>query len=207
MTTPSNRYWANQRAQQELVRISQSFANVQESATRHKCFISYHGADAEEVLAFVENYDDVFIPRVIGITSDDPAIESSDSDYIMDRIREKYLQDSTVTIVMIGSCTWSRKFIDWEIYSSLRRGKINRLNGVMALQLPSVAGSGGKLPARLSDNILGVKGEDGYARYWTYPSSKQGLRSCIDEAFAARSTRSHLINNSRARKINNSPCP
>ncbi|WP_372493341.1 TIR domain-containing protein [Janibacter melonis] len=39
----------------------------------------------------------------------------------MDRIRTKYLGDSSVTIVLVGSCTWARRYVDWEVYSSLRR--------------------------------------------------------------------------------------
>jgi hypothetical protein len=36
------------------------------------------------------------------------------------RIRQLYLLDSTVTIVLIGKCTWARKFVDWETQASLR---------------------------------------------------------------------------------------
>ncbi|MGW6960617.1 TIR domain-containing protein [Streptomyces chartreusis] len=200
----STNHFANELAKQQLIRISQRYADVRESATRHKCFISYHGADAQEVLRFVENFEDAFIPRVIGITDSDPAIDSTDSDYIMERIRERYLRDSTVTIVMTGACTWSRRYIDWEIYSSLRRGSINRINGLMAIQLPSTNATGAKLPSRLADN---VNGGDGYARYWKYPSSVDSLRSLIEMAFQARQNKSHLIDNSRARKERNSSCP
>lgn len=200
----STDYFANELAKQQLIQISQRYADVKDSATRHKCFISYHGADAQEVLEFVEKFEGAFIPRVIGITDSDPAIDSNNSDYIMDRIREKYLRDSTVTIVMTGACTWSRRFIDWEIYSSLRRGSVNRINGLMAIQLPSTNGSGAKLPPRLADN---VNGEDGYARYWKYPSTVNSLRSLIETAFQARQSKSHLIDNSRVRKERSSSCP
>ncbi|MBN1655077.1 MAG: TIR domain-containing protein [Deltaproteobacteria bacterium] len=45
-------------------------------------------------------------------------------DYVMRRIRDEHLRDSTVTIVMIGNCTWSRKYVDWELQASLRSGPI-----------------------------------------------------------------------------------
>ena len=52
----------------------------------------------------------------------------------MDRIRDYYLTDSSVTIVLVGACTWARKYIDWEVYSTLRRDKNNRLSGLMAIE-------------------------------------------------------------------------
>jgi hypothetical protein len=60
--------------------------------------------------------DDVFIHRSVGIMDDD-VINGSESIYIMRRIREEYLEDSTVTMVLIGRRTWARKFVDWEIQS------------------------------------------------------------------------------------------
>src|SRR2546427_11508428 len=104
MTSP--RAYQIAAAQRQLLSISESFSASADTTVRHKCFMSYHADDAVEVLKFVEEFDSVFIPRIIG-TSDDPYIDSEDTDYVMDRIRDKYLADSTVTIVMVGSCTWS----------------------------------------------------------------------------------------------------
>ncbi|MGY2067015.1 TIR domain-containing protein [Blastococcus sp. SYSU DS0619] len=200
------------RAQQRLVEIGQANEHVLEykaadGNVRHKCFLSYHAADAEEVLGFVESFDSVFIPKCLGVDEDDPWIDSEDTDYIMDRVRDKYLSESTVTIVLVGKCTWARKFVDWEIYSSLRRDRVNRLNGLLAIQLPSVA-AGVTLPDRVSDNVLRDRqGSDfGYGRYYVYPSSKASLQSWIQDAFDARRTRDQLIRNGRARKKYNSAC-
>jgi hypothetical protein len=120
----------------ELARITRHYESQQSYQTadgniRHKSIISYHSTDAEEVLKFVNDFDSVFIPRSVGLSDEDgPLVDSDDGDYVTDTIRDKYLRDSTVTIVMIGRCTWSRRFVDAEVYSSLRRGKINRLNGL-----------------------------------------------------------------------------
>ena len=198
-------------AQLKLSQISARNAAVKEyrlsdGSVRHKCFLSYHSADAEEVLAFVEKFDSVFIPRSIGVSDEDgEIIDSNDVDYVMDTIREKYLTDSTVTIVMVGACTWARRFVDWEIYSSLRNGKVNRINGLMAIQLPSGA-QGATLPARLKDNWKNQGSEQDYARYWQYPTSAKSLQTLIEDAFLARTTRSELIDNSRARRQSNSTC-
>ncbi|WP_333758639.1 TIR domain-containing protein [Streptomyces sp. ISBFB 2968] len=200
--------YQNSLAQARLTAISRQLEHKSDSPVRHKCFLSYHAVDAEEVLAFVEKFGNYFIPRAIGVSEDDPVIESEDSDYIMDRIRSKYLSDSTVTMVMVGKCTWARKFVDWEVYSSLRRDKVNRLNGLIAIQLPSGKSAGGSLPARVSNNVIREEEKDiGYARYYAYPNSGTTLQSWVQDAFDARQTRSHLIRNSLARKKINSYCP
>jgi hypothetical protein len=175
--------------------------------TRHKCFISYHADDADEVAAFVEAFGAAFIPRVIGVSDADDFIDSDDTDYVMDQIREKHLTDSTVTIVAVGACTWARRYIDWEISSTLRDDSKNRRSGLMGVTLPSVAAVPRRTPPRLADNLKGANNSEGYARWWKYPTSESQLRGYIDDAYLARTSRSELIDNSRARKINNSTCP
>lgn len=188
-----------------LQEIATKAAARSSDPTRHKCFVSYHVDDADEVATFIDDFGDAFIPRVIGVSAEDDFIDSDDTDYIMDRIREKYLTDSTVTIVMVGRCTWARRFVDWEVYSSLRKDRVNRRNGLMAITLPSVANYADRqLPPRVDDN---VDDDKLYARWWKYPTSKSRLRGYIDGAFEARTARAHLIDNSRARKKYNSSCP
>jgi len=150
-----------------LQRLADSAARRSSDPTRHRCFVSYHVDDEDEVATFIEDFGTVFIPTVVGVTEDDDFVDSDDTDYIMDRIREEYLSNSTVTIVLAGACTWSRRFVDWEIYSSLREYKDYGISGLMGITLPSVANdSDRQLPPRLDDN---VDGEKGYARWWKYP--------------------------------------
>jgi hypothetical protein len=205
--------WDRSKAETRLREITRAYAATPETKTasgavRHKCFISYHSADAVEVLDFVETYEGVLIPRAVGVSEDAPWIDSEDDGYIFDTIRDEYLADSTVTIALIGRCTWARKFIDWEVYSTLRQDRVNRLNGLLALRLPSVAGGGGSLPIRVRDNVIrGANKVDlGYGRYYVYPSSERELRGWIDDAFEARSSRRHLIRNERSRKRYNDMC-
>jgi hypothetical protein len=173
--------------------------------TRHKCFVSYHAGDADEVTAFIDRFGHLFLPKVIGVSDSDPFVNSDDTDYVMDQVRENYLTDSTVTIVLVGRCTWARKYVDWEVYSSLRNDKNNRLNGVLAIELPS-RGTG-SLPARVDDNVIRDGHNDiGYARWHVYPTSSETLRSLIEDAYVARTSRAHLIDNSRPRRLNNSAC-
>ncbi|KAB5587423.1 hypothetical protein CTheo_9139 [Ceratobasidium theobromae] len=69
-------------------------------------------------------------------------------------------------------------------------------SGLLAITLPSAADYyDKKLPARVWDNIMGVSGADGYARWWKYPSSASSLANLIETAYDARSSRAHLVDN------------
>jgi hypothetical protein len=179
------------------------------SPTRHKVFISYHHDDQDEVDEFVSTFDeerDVFIRRGIGIGISEDIINSNDTDYIMRRIRELYLQDSTVTIVLLGECTWARRFVDWEIQASLRHGEKTTPNGLVGILLSS-KGNKANPPNRLNINLMGENYDEGYARWYAYPKRKDTLAAWIENAFQARTTLAHLIDSPRDRFINNRQCP
>ena len=46
-------------------------------------------------------------------------------------------QDSTVTILLVGTETKYRKHIDWELYSSMFDGAVNKKSGIVVIMLPS----------------------------------------------------------------------
>ena len=170
---------------------------------RRKVFISHYGEDRREVDAFIRTFSSVFIPKVLGANNNDNFINSTDTNYVMQRIRELYLQDSTVTIVLLGTCTHSRRYIDWEIKSSLRQGDFTP-NGLMGIVLPS-SNNSVFLPDRLKNN-WNSDHTNCYARYWSYPSTSQQLYGWIEDAHQARSTRANLIVNSNDMMKHNSNC-
>ena len=176
---------------------------------RHKVFISYHHDDQDEVDDFVQTFDDerdVFIRRGLGIGMADDIINSNDTDYVMRRIRELYLSDSTVTIVLMGRCTWARRYVDWELQSSLRNGKTVTPNGLLGVKLPSFTKNISS-PKRLTLNLKQDDSqEDCYARWIDYPARKDTLSNAIHGAFLARTTRDHLIVNPRERFKYNRQC-
>lgn len=195
--------------QRQLQEIALKAAARKADSTRHKCFISYHADDSDEVAGFLETFGTEFIAKTVGVTDEDDFIDSDDTDYVMGRIRSEYLGDSTVTIVLVGRCTWARRYVDWEVYSSLRSSKHSKVNGLLAIQLPSGAASGSSLPARVSDNVTrDANGKDiGYARYNAYPGSGQILRNLISDAYLARNGRSDLVDNTRSRRLRSATCP
>ncbi|MFF8967864.1 TIR domain-containing protein [Streptomyces sp. NPDC014995] len=155
------------------------------SQVRRKCFISYHHQDEREVRQFIQDFDhmrDIFIARGIGAGMPGDVLDSNSRDYIMRRVRELYLRDSTVTIVMIGQCTWARRYVDWEIASTLRDDVRNKRSGVFGIVLPSAANAP-KAPPRLEDNLA-----SGYAQWYHYPASATQLSRMIETAYSARET-------------------
>ena len=117
-------------------------------AVKHRCFVSYHKVNSTAVKNFVEEFSDVFTAKTVGVTDEDDFINSEDREYVMRRIREKYLSNTTVTIVLIGECTKARKYVDWEIASSLRNDPVNGRSGLVGINMKSV-GSQGLAPPRL----------------------------------------------------------
>ena len=170
---------------------------------RRKCFVSYSADDEDEVDRFVRDFTEVFIAKVIGVSRGDSLIDSGNSDYVMSRIRNEYLGDSTVTLCMIGSCTHSRRYIDWELKATLRRGTYVP-NGLVGVLLPSV-GDRAYLPPRFKDNWNRDESM-AYAIYRPYPSTKAILRSWIEEAFSRRTSHAALISNTQDMHRYNRKC-
>ena len=173
-------------------------------AVKHRCFVSYHKVNSTAVKNFVEEFSNIFTAKTVGVTDEDDFINSEDTEYVMRRIREKYLSNTTVTIVLIGECTKARKYVDWEIASSLRNDPVNGRSGLLGINMKSV-GSRGLAPSRLYDNYDSKDKPGSYALYQTYPSTAQGLRNAIQMAFDRRET--HKPVNTRALFKYNRPCP
>ena len=172
--------------------------------TRRKVFISHSHLHEIENQKFLNDFANVFVAKELGVSDDDDFINSPNTDYVMQRIRELYIEDSTVTIVLLGSCTHSRRYVDWEIKASLRQGEDFLPNGLLGITLPSTNGTS-HLPERFSSNWNSEQ-EKSYALYHSYPQSADQLRGWIEEAFQRRTSRAHLIKNTQDRWSNNHKC-
>lgn len=171
---------------------------------KRKIFISHYKGDREEVDNFISQFGHLFIPKVLGANDNDDFINSTSTDYVMRRIRELYLDDSTITLVLLGSCTHSRRYIDWEIKSSLRQGTSIIPNGLLGIVLPSQNNSC-DLPVRFQEN-WNQNHENCYARFWSYPQTDKQLVNWIEDAYSARTLRKHLINNAKEMMKYNAKC-
>ena len=102
---------------------------------RHRVFISFHHED--------QFYKDWFV-RMMGDDIVDESVEDGDIDdnrlpteRIRQIVRDEFIRDATVTVVLIGPCTWQRKHVDWEIGSSLRETQRNSRCGLLGILLPN----------------------------------------------------------------------
>lgn len=104
----------------------------------HKCFISFKTEDTD-YKEFIQNKLDV---DMIDKSLDEP-IHSMDEDYVMRVIRRDHLQDSTVTIVLIG--THSAEFTSGEnqgyIKRELQASLYDTPNGILGVALPEMYSS------------------------------------------------------------------
>ena len=103
----------------------------------HKVFISYHHKNdqaSKELLLLMNAAYPVFEDCSVNTRDID---DDLDDQTIRKKIRDEYLRDTTVTILLVGTETWKRKHVDWEIYSSMHDGKVNKRSGILVINLPS----------------------------------------------------------------------
>jgi len=124
--------------------------------TKRKVFISYHHRRDQQwfnnfTRLFAESFE-IFYDKSL-----DGRIRSDYPEYINRTIREDYIKGSSITIVLCGGETWKRKYVDWEIHSTL-----HHKHALLGIALPTAIKDQGKIvvPARLHDNI-----ESGYAHW------------------------------------------
>lgn len=102
----------------------------------HQVFISYHHENDQayknKLIAIGSEFG-VFIDKSVN-TEDIP--ENLDDQTIREKIRDEYLRDSSVTVLLVGCETKHRKHIDWEIYSSMFDGSRNKKSGILVVNLP-----------------------------------------------------------------------
>lgn len=107
-------------------------------ASKHKVFVSYHHANDQPYRDAFERIfsqqHDVIISASVQRGDIDPTLPP---DRIRTIIRDEYLRDSTVTVVLVGTQTWQRKFVDWEISSSIRDTDLNPRSGLLGILLPT----------------------------------------------------------------------
>jgi len=104
---------------------------------KHRVFISYHHKNDQnykEKLLKINEKHEIFIDASVDTGDID---ENLSDESIREKIRDEYLKNSTVTIVLVGIETMNRKHIDWEIYSSMIDGQKNKKSGVLVVCLPT----------------------------------------------------------------------
>ena len=155
---------------------------------RHNVFLSYyHEQD--------QRYKDRFV-RMMGDNIVDKSVNLGDiidnnlpSEAVLQRIRENHIAQVSVTVVLIGRCTWRRKYVDWEIGASLRDTTMNPRCGLLGILLPNHPDYGKesydqrRIPPRLADNC----GEDTtFASIYDWTGDPTDIWGWIHQAFLRR---------------------
>lgn len=168
---------------------------------RHKVFVSYHHANDQAYKdAFVQRFCEVADQFVDHSVADGDIPANVPTDEIRRRIRDHHIRDATVTIVLIGSQTWQRKHVDWEIAASLRQTDFNPRNGLLGILLPTYTvpreaptaerratePAGAQywpynIPPRLWENV-----PNAFAKVRPWPRTQEELNGWIHEAFERR---------------------
>lgn len=162
---------------------------------RHKVFVSfYHDDDEKYRTKWDELFDSIFINK--SVQSGDIDADNS-ADYIKRLIHDKYLEDTSVLVVLVGPNTRCRKHVDWEISAALNK-KVGGYSGLLGLELPTHPDyrkgtyTPDLLPPRLADNA-----RSGYAHIADWTTDPAKVYSLVHAAFLRRETATNLIDNSR----------
>lgn len=176
--------------------------------TRHKVFISYHHANDQFYKEkFVKDFQPYFIDKSVHLGEYDEDLSTS---YIKRLIREEKITDSSIIVVLIGSETYKRKHVDWEISAGLTY-KAGGTSGLVGILLPTyyenpqnyslIRGNYlyDTIPPRLADNVK-TKYANIYTWDYLYQRDYYGnypICSILDNAFNQKYYNSDNITNSR----------
>ena len=104
----------------------------------HKVFVSFHHANdkkyKEGLVSWAEK-NKVFIDGSVDMGE---IPEDWDDFLFFFFFCFLFLFYTTVTILLVGTETKNRKHIDWELYSSMYDGTVNKKSGIIVILLPSV---------------------------------------------------------------------
>ncbi len=150
--------------------------------TRHKVFVSYHHENDEGYKNQFESlFGDIYVSKSVDLGDIDPDLKT---ETIRQKIRDEFLRDSSVTVVLVGKETWKRKHVDWEISSSLRDTKFNARSGLIGILLPTYPGysqnkyNSYTIPPRLYDNV-----ERKFAEVYSWTENSNKIQNWIHQAF------------------------
>lgn len=161
---------------------------------RRNVFISYHHANDQGYYGALSG----ILTDVYGCIADNSlerSVDSDDAEYVMRRIRENHVTGTSCTLVLCGSDTPWRKYVDWEIKATL-----DKVHGLVAIPLPTVTIRDGLalVPDRLHDNIA-----SGYAQWVSWDDVLRGATTMKAIVEAAIATPARLIDNSRPMRARN----
>lgn len=153
---------------------------------RHKVFISYYHHDDQIYKDILINMQELN-PDTWQLQSifEDCSVHENEiddtgltSEQIRCIIRDEYIKDATVLILLCGQNTRKRKHIDWEIHAAMYDSDKNPQMGILVINLPtinqSVRASTNEEKPLLSDNghWFSLKTRQEFEQYYPYMPSR-----------------------------------
>ena len=117
---------------------------------RHKVFISYYHAEDQYYKNVLIKASDLFMDCSVH-ENDIDANDDMTDEQVRREIRDRYISDATVLLLLCGKRTKERKYIDWEIQAAMTDYDNNPKMGIVVVNLPSIKGL---------QNIRSVFGEE-----------------------------------------------
>ena len=116
---------------------------------RHKVFISYYHADDQYYKnKLIEMKEFNFSKMVWQSVFEDYSVHEDEIDdtgmsdeKIRREIRDNYIKNATVLILLCGENTRKRKHIDWEIHAAMFDSETNPKMGILVINLPQTSQS------------------------------------------------------------------
>lgn len=153
---------------------------------RHKVFISYYHHDDQIYKDIMINMQELNSEtwQLQSIFEDCSVHENEiddtglTSEQIRCIIRDEYIKDATVLILLCGQNTRKRKHIDWEIHAAMYDSDKNPQMGILVINLPtinqSVRASTNEEKPLLSDNgnWFSLKTRQEFEQYYPYMPSR-----------------------------------
>jgi len=152
---------------------------------KHKVFVSYHHENDEKYRNLFGNmFGSIYVSKSVEIGDFESNLKT---ETIRRKIRDEFLRDSTVTVVLVGKETWKRKHVDWEISSSIRHTQYNPRSGLLGIILPTHPDYGKDtynphlIPPRLHDNI-----KSKFAKIYDWSDNVNSVEEWIHNAFSIK---------------------
>ena len=104
-----------------------------------KAFISYHHDNDQfyrDYISWLANNCGAFEDCSVELGDIDDSLKTQTIRRI---IRDEYLRDTRVTILLCGTETRFRKHVDWELKSSMIDGEVNKRSGILVIGLPTTS--------------------------------------------------------------------
>jgi len=148
--------------------------------------------DQEEIEEFFNRFGDA--ADFVRVPGDHFADDATNAD-----IRAA-MDGATITLVLNGRCTHSKRDVDWGVRASLEPDETGLPNGLLVCLIDRSAQKFDLGPA-LKANV-----DSGYARFYRLPLSVEELSGWLDDAAAARKERTDQVDRSGERLTGDAEC-